>query len=293
MHLTIRCRRIGQPALQLVATLLGTCSILMAGPATAQTSVRKVAYFSTLDGETTSALRDAIPRAIAEATRHRPGLSMVEPTTLAAANRDLDAAVARCGRGVACIANRLVGVGLDLGLLITVLASTDEIALAVTLIDVRTTAELFSGTGLTTDEHGLADEIRRLVRLAFDKAGEPVGAELSVEIQPSDAKVQITSRAGVGYGVGPIVHVRPGQYDVFASADGYEAGSTSVTVQPGGRAVVQLALQKKSSVWSSPWLWTAVGVVVAGGTTAAIVAAQPGRTCICVRGPIGTCPPCQ
>lgn len=46
------------------------------------------------------------------------------------------------------------------------------------------------------------------------------------------------------------------------------------------------------AVFDSPWFWAMVGVLVAGGVTAAVIATSNGRDeCVCI-GPPSQCPPC-
>lgn len=97
----------------------------------------------------------------------------------------------------------------------------------------------------------------------------------------------------------------PGQHTVRItgpqgnSAEGRVLVTAHQTVQlQQSLPPVTAQAEESSSILSSGWFWGAVGVVVVGAATAAVVAADPfagdpGAGCLCVttaNGPCGTCP---
>lgn len=67
--------------------------------------------------------------------------------------------------------------------------------------------------------------------------------------------------------------VGPGQHRISLSRDGYDPVETSVIVNAGERKDVTIEMNRRESLTSKWWFWTAIGVVVvAGGVTAYIAA---------------------
>jgi hypothetical protein len=68
---------------------------------------------------------------------------------------------------------------------------------------------------------------------------------------------------------------------VTGALDGWRTVSSAVTVQSGVDERVKLTLIKNTPILETPWLWIGVGLVIAGATTAAIVATHKTRLCLC------------
>ena len=106
-------------------------------------------------------------------------------------------------------------------------------------------------------------------------------AEIHVKTNAPSARLYVR-----GKDLGPverdrIVHARAGDAAIRVEADGYEPFTREVLLPGGGSLDVDAQLERKASrtgggteagVTSRWWFWTALGVVVVGGATVAVVA---------------------
>lgn len=97
---------------------------------------------------------------------------------------------------------------------------------------------------------------------------------LEVPKPVSDARLIVDGKAVDAEGVQTL---KAGKYNLRLEADGYAPWFSDVYVDPGALTRVSVAMQSVGSpVYKKWWLWTLVGVVVAGGAaTAAVLATQP------------------
>jgi PEGA domain len=66
--------------------------------------------------------------------------------------------------------------------------------------------------------------------------------------------------------------LKPGSYRVRATLDGFDPAEKTVLVEVGGRREVRFDRLKSTPITKRWWFWTAVGVVVVGGTVAVVAA---------------------
>ena len=69
---------------------------------------------------------------------------------------------------------------------------------------------------------------------------------------------------------------------MLASREGYVDAEQRVSIAAGEAKSVSLQLEESKSVLSAWWLWTTIGVAVAGGTAAAIVLATRPAAIYCI-----------
>jgi hypothetical protein len=121
----------------------------------------------------------------------------------------------------------------------------------------------------------------------------PNSARVVVDIQPANAgaTVSVDGTAVVLPADGALL-LRAGERILEAQAQGFERDRRTLLVQGGVDQKLSVVLRpieapKRAllegpaparSVWKSPWLWTGVGAVVAGGVVVALLATQSGGT---------------
>jgi hypothetical protein len=97
-------------------------------------------------------------------------------------------------------------------------------------------------------------------------------AILSVTSSVSSTRISVD---GTAIGVAPAeAKLPPGEHQVAVDREGYDQASTRVVLRAGERKEISLdPIPKKSgSVLGAWWFWTGVGVVVAAGVTATVIA---------------------
>ncbi len=98
------------------------------------------------------------------------------------------------------------------------------------------------------------------------------GALLVVTSPVTGAEVAVDGKA---YGNVPAeVPTKPGQHRVVLHRKGYDPAETSVVVLAGERKEVPIPMEVHDTIANKWWFWTGIGVVVVGGTIAAIIAAR-------------------
>lgn len=131
------------------------------------------------------------------------------------------------------------------------------------------------------DVHLVSDAYRAaIVRVPLEGNAPPVDVELAasakvttgvlyVKASPASAIVSVD---GAPKGTPPVEIVLPaGAHVVDVSAERHESAHVPLVIDAGGRKDLDLTLEKKPSITSSWWFWTAAGVVVAGVATGVTV----------------------
>jgi len=98
-----------------------------------------------------------------------------------------------------------------------------------------------------------------------------IPTQIVLAITPEPSTVMLD---GVNVGARRDLPVTPGSHVILASADGYVSLERTARVSRGERVSLGLSLSRRSrtSITSSPWFWTVVGVV-AVGTISGVAAA--------------------
>ena len=193
----------------------------------------------------------------------------------------LGARVRDCGSDVVCIANRLRAFDARLGLVVVANLALEPALLSLQLLDTddkrivaQAEGELDGGQTLSAAIRGRADEI-------FDAAGYARAGRLVVDVSPPNAKVELGEGLEPDAGRGNVFTVVPGRYEVHATAEDHHPGSGVAVLTSGETARLELVLERETSLLGAWWLWTAIGVAVAGGTTAIVLATRPATRCLC------------
>ncbi len=212
----------------------------------------------------------------------RVGLRLLSQEEMfVAGSSELVAKVRDCGSDTACTANRLRSFDARLGLVVVVNLAIEPPLLGLQLLDTderRLVAESLGA--VEAADGGISAAIRRRAAELLERAGYPQAGRLKVVVQPVNARVAIDGyepdRGSVGRFTLP-----PGRYEVRAEADGHLPGTAAAVVTGGQESSVALSLVEESSVLGAWWFWTAIGVAVAGGTAAALVATRSTTRCLC------------
>lgn len=187
------------------------------------------------------------------------------------AGHALDQELRACGTDDRCAAARLSKHGVERGLYVVV----DSIAglASVEVVDADRGRVLASDLVPLEPDLGVVEPLARKVLV---EAGHRLGGRLIVEVTPSDAAVVIDP-PGDAVVPGAPVTLAPGPHAIEVSAVEYETERRTVELRAGAVEILELDLEEESSVVSSWWLWTIVGVaVVAGGATLAAVLSRSG-----------------
>ena len=226
-------------------------------------------------------------RAVGQATRRRLGVQLLSIEEVFVANQEgLVSRVRDCGPDVQCIANRMRRFRARLGLVIVYDRSISPAILGLQLVDTDA-GQLVDQTLDEIDDGGppFAMIARRTGEL-LEKAGYVEAGRLTVDVDPAAAQVRLQSGVEPDLGSPHVFTLPPGAYRIIAEQPGYAPAQAAVRIDGGRDTRISLRLEAQTSVWASPWLWVAVGVVVLGAVTAgAVVASQPDpRVCFSFEG---------
>lgn len=196
-----------------------------------------------------------------------------------------------CGSDVACIARTLRFARIDLGLRVIANFALNPPLLTFNLIDAKE-EKVVAEALAELDGRPLIEVLKQQTADLLDRGGYRIGGRIALSVTPIDAAVAIRPP------VSQQIVIDPGTYSVTASKEGYLPKTIDVLVRPGEESAAQLVLDEvppEPSVLASPWLWTAVGVVVVGATAAVLVAtdpfsSDPTNPTICVTTAAGSCP---
>jgi hypothetical protein len=235
-----------------------------------------------LEGTKGSANISSIFNDVSASTERRLGLRMISYEEMfAAAEEGLGDRVRDCGSDTSCIASRLRPFNARLGLVVVIDFGSKPPLISLQLLDTDDGKMLQTFFGELSAENTISDSIRKTTGDLLEKAGYGLAAHVLVEVEPPNAHVVLGSGIDPDQGTPNRFTVAPGHYDVSAVLDGWKSASSAVTVGSGGEERVKLTLIKNTSLLESPWLWIGVGLAIAGGTTAAILATHKTTRCLC------------
>ena len=228
-----------------------------------------------------------VHRAVGRAIRRRLGIKLLSIEEMFVADREgLVSRVRDCGPDVECIANRMRRFRARLGLVVVYDRSISPAVLGLQLVDTNLGRLIDQTLDEVDDARSPLELIARRTSELLEKAGYVVAGRLTVDVQPAAAQIRLRSGEEPDLGSTNVFTLAPGTYRVIAEHPGFVSAEAVATVDGGRSAQVALFLDEQTSIWESPWLWIAVGVVVAGAVTAgAIVASQPDpRVCFSFEG---------
>jgi hypothetical protein len=185
---------------------------------------------------------------------------------------DTEQRVKDCGPDALCVARAVETSNLDLALITVANVSTSPALVSSRIVDAHRGAILKSVVA-DIGERSLADAVRATTFDLLQAAGLVVGGRVIVAAVPAQAKLILTSSAAP-----PSLPVdrdsfvaAPARYRVQASLDGYTPGSAEVGLHRGATEKIVIHLEPEPSLLTSPWLWTAIGAAIIGGTVAAFM----------------------
>ena len=199
----------------------------------------------------------------------------LEPMSPAALGR-IDDRIRNCGSDDSCTTKTIAEAGASRLVLAVANLTADPPIVTMKLVDCasggRIAGEVIELRDLSTLDRELEGAIKRLLQ----SADHTLGAMLRVRTTPADAELafvppSIRSKS-------ELVLVPAAEVKVIAAREGYEEDDVVVNAIAGQIHDVELELST-STVLTSWWLWTIVGVAVAGAGAATIYAAtrDPGH----------------
>jgi tetratricopeptide (TPR) repeat protein len=126
---------------------------------------------------------------------------------------------------------------------------------------------------------GLSDGLRGVARTALAAAELRVARlRISVDRRGPGDRVLLDGRALITAELGGDVPVDPGAHTLLLERDGVTRARSRVALREGETRAISLRApapaeaERSRSLFASPWFWATVGVVVTGGTIAAVCA---------------------
>ncbi|MCK6549448.1 hypothetical protein L6R52_26650 [Myxococcota bacterium] len=275
---------------------LALAALGVATPAAAADPARLAVLPDVIGGEQRPTSASELFRVVEAAIAQHPGVDVAPYDELLAGGSDALSTRARaCASDLECLARALDRDGFTLGLRVIANVALDPALVSLSLVpaDGRAAVERLTEV---TDRATLEEALTREVHALLDQAGLPRGGRVSVSVQPPGALVDVR---GQREGAAPGVFVVPsGRITITAHHEDHEPKSVDVDVAPGAELGVELVLDRRAGLTSSPWFWAVVGAVTAAAATSAILVATdpfddaPRTGCVCVTTASGVCPPC-
>lgn len=211
-------------------------------------------------------------------------------TAAEARRRGVDEALRACALDAGCAALALRNAGFELGLLTVVSLDLDPPLVASRLIDAASGRVVDRAQGSAALGAPLDALLDAHVDRSLAAAGHALGARLELSLRPSTATWRLADLATPLEPTGETAVVPAGAHRLLVEAPEHEPLERALELSPGESRRLELELRPARSIWASPWLWVAVGVVAAGATTAALVAARPGAEGFCHARTVELCP---
>ena len=151
---------------------------------------------------------------------------------------------------------------------------SDTYLVSMTLVDQRS-RDVGASYRISESFRGQEDQLIRAVRFAgrklLDVSTEAAG-EIAVSGPVQEASVFVDGAKLGELPLAPRSGFEGGRYSVRLAKEGYLDWQSDVYVDPGETTLVWATLKPVPEAWYEKWwVWTAVGVAVAGGVTTAIV----------------------
>ena len=207
---------------------------------------------------------------------------------------DLGRQLRACGAKLECSVAALRARGVGLGFEITVSLAPGSLLVSTHLIDAGTAAIVgFEVAEPEPTAKSVQGTVHHQLIALLEQGGRKVGGALVVHTDPADAVVRVDD--GTPASIGPVtgsplrLSLPVGEHTVYAARDGYLDARTSVRLARAEDTEIRLTLEERS-ILASPWLWVAVGAVVAGTTAALAVALGGEEVAICHARAAAQCP---
>jgi len=140
---------------------------------------------------------------------------------------------------------------------------------------------------LASDVHALDDELRARTQELEQRALTFVG-QVHVDLQPAAASIVIDD-VSTALPASSLLILQAGEHTLEARADSYRTQRRKLDIKGGEELSLRITLERdlfkpastaqatsdRTPLYASPWLWTGVGVVLAGAATVLIFALKP------------------
>jgi hypothetical protein len=201
------------------------------------------------------------------------GTKVVSRTDLVAMLRlEQQKALMGCADDTSCIADIGGALGVDKLVVGNVGKLAESYTISLRLIDPK---EIKVDSRVTETFRGPADQLIRAVRCAGRRL---LGIEsrdkgkLAVSASEEEAEVYVDEQKRGELPMPPVDDLASGRHVVRLSKDGFFNWQSEVYVDPGETTAVWARLSEQPEKWYQKWwVWTIVGAVVLGGTTAAFL----------------------
>ena len=264
--------------LALCASVLASTLMPASGHASSALAVLPII----IEGDAGKVTLSTVLSDVSAATELRVGLRLISAEEMfVASSGGLARRVRDCGSDTVCIANKLRRFDARLGLVVVVNLALDPALVSLQLLDTDARTMVGQSVGELEASQTLSSAIRARASEVFEAAGYSRAGRLIVDVTPGAAKVKVSGESKPDKGKGNVFTIKPGRYEVEAELSGYISAKTAAVVTGGDETRVAMVLEKSDNLVEKWWFWTAIGAVVAGGATAAIVATQPTTRCVC------------
>lgn len=221
---------------------------------------------------------------VAEVLRYAPGVEVVSRAEMFGDSKtDLGRKLDACGTDVGCSGALLRGAGIAIGLEVVINLSLQPALVSTHLVDARSGSLLgfeFSEVSLGEAAPGSAAEsaigaaIQRQVAALLERSGRVVAGRIVVQTEPPEAQVTVDGDPPGATGPPAVFVLAPGAYEVRVCHPGYV--DAEMNAQVASATDTQLDLQLEAvSIWRSPWIWIAAGVIAAGAGVGLYFALRP------------------
>lgn len=209
--------------------------------------------------------------ALTAAVERRPLRALSEEELFVSAGGDLSRRIKSCGPELTCICS--AASSLPVELLFVLIASFDRrpAVIGLRLIDrhaCRIVSQAVAEPGAKDD---LARVVEQLANDVLERAGHRRYSRVRFELQPADALVMPSPSMSPEPGDPRAFKSNPGPQKVTVSAPGYVSKEVELELAPDQETRVNVQLEPESSIVESPWLWVAIGAVVAAAATGAVL----------------------
>lgn len=208
-------------------------------------------------------------------------------------------ALRECGAEPECIARTMQSNRIDLLLNVIASYAIDPPLVTLTLIEGVGGQPRQTAVFEPAPRRTVVEELPSRAAALLDEAGfERVGGA-SIAVVPAGATIALVGadleRSEAGQST---FRAAPGTYRLTVTLGGHEPVTREVVIAEGETTRVDLVMQPvevEPTLVEKPWFWVAVGAVVVGAaTTAVVVATRPdAATCLCITSPETVCPPCE
>jgi len=232
---------------------------------------------------------EEVRRAIASIATRRLDVRALTVADLDAHGSDPVARLRDCGGDAACFGKVLRETTASLALTVVVNARVTP-----PVISVRAVAAsgdvLAEAVGATrAEDRDLGSAVERSVSEVLDRLGYKRWARLVVHSSAPGAAVRVEEPAASHLESSNVALIPGGRTRLHVEAADHLPANLDLELEAGEDKEVWVTLEPSQTWWESPWFWGAVGIGIAGGATAAVLAATASGSCLCVGHPGAPC----